>query len=162
MRESAEVYHRKAQEHLSSHQLAEFRRCPLLHRRRQLGLIKDEDRPAYQVGRAAHTLILEGQDAYDREYAVGGPVNPKTGEVFGPRTKAYQDWVSEQTRQVLTDDQAALVVCMADSVKTHEVARGLLADGVPEGVVRAPHCGIPFQIRMDGFDLEAIRFLGAA
>jgi RecB family exonuclease len=44
---------------LSSHLLADFRRCPLLYYRKRLGLVPDEDRPAYLLGHAAHTLILE-------------------------------------------------------------------------------------------------------
>ena len=54
IREPADVYHAKSRQFLSSHKLADFRRCPLLYRRKQLGLIDDVDRPAYLVGRAAH------------------------------------------------------------------------------------------------------------
>ena len=64
--EPAEVYHAKRDKFLSSHQLAEFRRNPLLFHKKQLGLVKDEDRPAYLIGRAAHALILERREAYER------------------------------------------------------------------------------------------------
>ena len=47
IRESAEVYQAKAAEYLTSHQLADFRRCPLLYRKKKLGLVEDEDRPAF-------------------------------------------------------------------------------------------------------------------
>jgi hypothetical protein len=87
-REPAERYHASAKEFLSSHALAEFRRCPLLYRRRRLGLIPDRDSTAYQLGRAAHTLILEGREAYEQGYAIGGPVNPRTGQPFAAGTKA--------------------------------------------------------------------------
>ena len=70
--EPADVYHARAADHLTSHQLADFRKCPLLYRNKQLGLIEDEDRPAYRLGRAAHTLILEGRDRFEARYAVGG------------------------------------------------------------------------------------------
>jgi hypothetical protein len=39
IRESAEVYQAKASEHLTSHQLADFRRCPLLYRKKKLGYL---------------------------------------------------------------------------------------------------------------------------
>ena len=81
--ESAEVYHAQAGAFLSSHQLAEFRRNPLLFHKKEIGLVRDEDRPAYLIGRAAHVLILEGRERYERQYAVGGPINPKTGAPFG-------------------------------------------------------------------------------
>ncbi|NLF17831.1 MAG: hypothetical protein GX595_11330, partial [Lentisphaerae bacterium] len=90
--ERAEVYHARAGDFLSSHLLADFRRCPELFHRKQLGLIPDEDSPAYALGRAAHTLILEGPEAFAAEYAVGGPVNPRTGLPFGRATKAFQEW----------------------------------------------------------------------
>ena len=46
-------YQARAATHLTSHQLADFRRCPLLHWKKKQGLVPDEDRPAYLVGRAA-------------------------------------------------------------------------------------------------------------
>lgn len=91
LREPAEMYHVKSKEHLTSHALADFRENPLLYRKRQLGLVVAEDRPAFQVGRAAHTLILEGCDAYRRQYAFGEPTNPATGKLYDSRSKAYQE-----------------------------------------------------------------------
>ena len=45
IREPAEVYHRNAANFLSSHFLADFRKCPLLYHRKRCGLIPDQDRP---------------------------------------------------------------------------------------------------------------------
>ena len=84
--EPAEVYHAKAGEYLSSHLLGDFRKCPQLYDQKRVGIIRDEDRPAYVVGRAVHTLVLEGRQCFDDEYAIGGPINPKTGSPFGPNT----------------------------------------------------------------------------
>jgi hypothetical protein len=152
LRESAEVYHAKSKEYLTSHALAEFRESPLLYHKRQLGLIADEARPAFQVGRAAHTLILEGRDAYQRQYAIGGPINPTTGKPYDSRSKAYQEWAERQARPVLTDNQAALVEELAAAVKRHEIASGLLAEGVPEGVARCDYNGVACQVRIDWFN----------
>ena len=152
IQETAPVYHARAKDYLSSHQLADFRKCPLLFYRKKQGLIADDDRPAYLVGRAAHTLILEGQDKFDREYAVGGPINPKTGQPYGPTTKAFAEWAQTIGKEILTDNQYELVTNMHLSVVQHEVAQTLLADGIPEGVVRTEYCGLPCQIRMDWYD----------
>lgn len=149
IREPAEVYHAKAKNNVSSHQLAEFRESPLLYRKRQLGLITNVDRPAFQIGRAAHTLILEGRDAYERQYAIGGPVNSSTGQVFGPKTKAYQEWAERTRKPVLTDAQATLIEQLYASVSSHPVASELLSDGVPEGVVRCDYRGLACQARFD-------------
>jgi hypothetical protein len=149
VRETPEVYHAQSARFLSSHRLADFRRNVPLFRKKELGLVKEEDRPAYLVGRAAHTLILEGRVAYETEYAFGGPINPKTGAPFGSRTKAFQEWAEAQGKPVLDDEQAALIESMYAAVRAHEHAVALLADGIAEGVVRAEYCGMPCQVRID-------------
>jgi len=149
--ESIETYRREAQRNLGSHQLADFRKCPLLYRKKKLGLIPDEDRPAYLVGRAAHTLILEGGKVFDAGYAIGGPINPKTGNPYGGNTKAYAEWAAGQGKPVLTDTQFDLVTQLAAAVLAHDVARELLSVGVPEGVARVEYCGLPCQGRIDYF-----------
>lgn len=149
IREPAEVYHAKSREHLSSHALADFRRCPLLYRRKQLGLIPDTDRPAYQIGRAAHTLILEGRERFDAEYAIGGPINEKTGKCFGSATKAFAEWAERQGKPVITEEQAVLIEQMAAAVRGHDRASELLAVGIAEGVIRTRHLDVPCQARLD-------------
>lgn len=149
IQEPADVYHARRAKYLSSHQLAEFRRDPLLFRKKEQGLVKDEDRPAFLLGRAAHALILEGREAYERQYAFGGPVNPKTGEPFGSRTKAFLEWADAQGKPVLTDDQVVLIENLNSAVHAHEHAAALLADGVPEGVIRVDYCGMACQARFD-------------
>ena len=150
--EPAGQYHAKAKDYFSSHQLAEFRKCPMGYRKRQLGQVPDEDRPAYQIGRALHTRVLEGRDKFEAEYAVGGPINPKTGEMFGANTKAYAEWAAAQGKAVLTIAQFDLVENMADGVRANGMAVDLLSEGIPEGVVRCEYRDMPCQIRMDWFD----------
>jgi len=152
LHESAEVYHAKAKENLSSHQLGDFRKCPLLYRKKRQGLIPDEDRPAYLVGRALHALVLEGRDRFEAEFAAGGPINPKTGEFFGTSTKAWAEWAAAQGKAVLTLAQRDLVENMTDGVRANATAVNLLTSGVAEGVIRTEYCGMPCQIRMDWFD----------
>lgn len=151
LREGAEEYHAKSGEYLSSHRLADFRRNPLLFRKKELGLIEESDRPAFLLGRAAHTLILEGGEVFAAEYAVGGPINSKTGEPYGTRTKAYQEWAEAQGRAVLDSEQYRLVMNMHNSINAHAHAKELLSNGLPEGVVRAEYMGVPCQARLDWF-----------
>ena len=154
IREPADAYHAQAGTYLSSHRLAEFRRNPLLFRKKDLGLVQDQDRPAYVIGRAAHTLILEGRAAYERAYAFGGPINPKTQQPFGSRTKAFQQWADAQGKPVLDDDQAVLIESLNAAVRAHQHAAALLTDGVAEGVVRAEYCNVPCQARLDWLNQE--------
>ncbi len=151
--EPAEAYHAKSGHYLSSHLLADFRKCPLLYHRKRSGLIAEsQERPAYLIGRAAHTLILEGQQTFDDQFVVGGPINPKTGCPFGPNTKAFENWQGAHGKTVLTDEQHLTVVRMADAVRDHARAAELLREGEPEGVIRAEYCDHPCQTRMDWFD----------
>ena len=154
IREGEAEYRAKAKAHLTSHALADFRRCPLLYWHKKQGLVPDEDRPAYLVGRAAHVLILEGRDRFDAEYAVGGPINARTGKPFGANTQAYAEWAAAQGKPVITDEQFALVVNLATGVRSHAIAAELLSDGVPEGVIRVEYCGRPCQARLDFFNPE--------
>ena len=147
--ESAEEYHAKAGEYLSSHQLLEFIRCPWLYRKKTLGLIDDKDSPAYLVGRAAHIRVLEGRNAYETAFALGGPVNPKTGKPYGSATKAFAEWVTAQGKPVLSHGQVELIEQMASGVAMNAEAVDLLLYGRSEGVVRVEYCGTPCQIRID-------------
>lgn len=149
IREPADVYLGRRNEFLTAHRLAEFRRCPLLFRRKEQGLIPERDSHAFHVGRAAHVLILEGRERFETEFAVGGPINPKTGQSYGSATKAFADWAQQRGKPSLADDDAAVVEQMAASVKAHTFARELLATGVAEGVIRCEVIGLPCQARLD-------------
>lgn len=149
IRETDEVYHVRAKDCLTSHALNDFRRDPFLFHKKVSGLIDEEDRPAFSVGRAAHTLVLEGRETYQQRYAFGGPVNPKTGEVYGRYTKAYEQWLAEQGKPAVPPDDAQLIENLNDSVRNHPLAMELLSEGVAEGVVRTSYMGMPCQARLD-------------
>jgi hypothetical protein len=149
--EPAEEYHLRRNEFLSSHMLADFRKCPELFHKKETGQIKDEDRPAYVIGRAAHCLILEGNDVFNKEYIVGEPVNEKTGKAYGKNTLAYQEWIAVQDKDVISSSDFDFIRRLRVSVSLHNEASKFLEDGVAEGVVRAKYTGVPCQIRMDFF-----------
>jgi len=152
IREPATDYHAQRENYLTSHSLLDFKRCPQFYRRKTLGVAPDLDSQAYKIGRACHVLALEGRERFENEYTVGGPINPKTGEPYGSRTKAFAEWVAKQDREVLSDDEALLVEQMAGSVASHKKACELLQHGEPELVLRAEYCGLPCQVRMDWCD----------
>lgn len=147
--ESAGEYHAKAGEYLSSHALIDYINCPWLYRKKQLGLMEDYDSPALLIGQAVHCRILEGRDAYASQFALGGPINPKTGRPFGAATKAFCDWAETQGKPVLSHEQVDLIEQMAAGVAMNVEAVDLLLYGRSEGVVRAEYGGTPCQIRID-------------
>lgn len=143
------VYAARRKDCLSSHALAEFRKNPQLYRKKQLGLIHEEERAAFMIGRAAHCRVLEGADEFRRRFAFGGPINPKTGKPFGQDTKAYAEWAATIGKPAISQDTADLCEQLAEAVTNHAEAAALLADGQAEGVVRAEYGGLTSQIRID-------------
>ena len=143
------VYAARRRDCLSSHALGEFRRNPLLFHKKQLGLVIEEERAAFLIGRAAHCRTLEGADEFRRRFAIGGPINPKTGKSFGQDTKAYAEWAAAIGKPAISQDTADLCEQMAEAVRGHAEASALLADGQAEGVVRTAYAGTDCQIRID-------------
>lgn len=154
-REPFAAYREKSRRYLTSHQLADFRKCPALYQKKRLGLLPDEDRPAFLLGRAVHTWALEGKDVFEKTFAVGGPINSRTGKPFGVATQAYQEWVAAQGKPALSDEQFALVTNVVTAISAHSRALGLLCDGVPEGAIRTEYCGKESQIRIDWLNSNA-------
>lgn len=150
----AEEYHRDARDgkFLSSHLLGDFRKCPRLYQKKLNGEIEASDSAAFLMGRAVHTLVLEGRGKFDEEFMVSeGPVNPKTGEPFGKMTKAYREWAGAQTLPVISGADFGFIAKLQQAVWTHPVAARLLDCGVAERTVRTEYLGVPSQIRMDWF-----------
>ena len=156
VRETQAEYREKAKTHLTSHALADFRRCALLYRKRQDGLIPDEDRPAFALGRQAHVLILEHAEQFNRLYVISdGPINPHTKRAYGKDTAAYREWKEAlRDKEPISWADYELVSHLADGVYANPEAVSLLAHGQAEGVVRAEYCGVPCQTRMDWFSPE--------
>ncbi|MCC7407456.1 MAG: PD-(D/E)XK nuclease-like domain-containing protein [Phycisphaeraceae bacterium] len=147
--EAAVDYHAQADRYLSSHQLADFIKCPLLHHKKRVGLVADDDSSSYLIGRAAHVRVLEGREAYEAVFALGGPINPQTRRPYGSNTQAFRGWADVQGKPVLSHEQVDLIEQMAAGVAMNDQAVDLLLDGQSEGVVRAEYGGTPCQIRID-------------
>ncbi len=151
----AEEYHQAARDgkFLSSHLLGDFRKCPLLYHQKMTGEIQPTDSAAFWMGRAVHALVCEGRSAFDREFIVSdGPVNPKTGEVFGKLSKAYREWAAVQTLTPVSTTDFGFMVKLQSAVYLHPIATRLLQDGWAEGTVRTEYRGERVQIRVDYFN----------
>lgn len=136
--------------YLTSHQLMDFRACPLLYRQKLNGDIMVDDTAAFAIGRATHALVLGGQEKFDEEYLVStGPINPKTGEPYGKLTKAYKDWASEQSKTIILTNEFDFMAKLRDSVYSHGKACELLDGGYAEQTIRCEYRGEQVQIRMD-------------
>ena len=152
IQEDFEVYREGAKTHLGSHALNDFRKKgPFYFKKKYVDFeIEDQDSPAFLVGRAAHCLILEGENEFNARFAVGGPINPKTGESYGRGTKKFKEWLDEHGNpDCVTEADYEMIIKMEASVRAHPEASMLLADGIAEGVIRNQFNGIDCQIRMD-------------
>ena len=152
---SSDKYHQatKCNEYVTSHRLAIFRRCPAEFKKVVDGVIVQGDTQSFVIGRATHTLVLEGDAKFGEEYVVAdGPINDKTGKPYGSETQKFKDWIAEQTKQVIRTADHNQMQKMREAVHTHPVASDLLASGFAEGTVRVTWDGIPVQARFDWFD----------
>ena len=150
----AEDYHRAAREgrYLSSHLLGDFRKSPRLYHKKMAGEIEPADSAALTLGRAVHTLVLEGRAKFDSEFLISeGPINPKTNEPFGRQTRAYREWASQQKLPVVSGADFGFMAKLQAAVWTHPVAADLLDKGVSEKTLRCAYNGEMCQIRMDWF-----------
>ena len=155
LHESEEEYHSRSKsgEMLSSHMLQLFSRSPKKYAMMVYGSVAFIDKPEYHVGRAAHKLILEGQDAFDMAYTVSdGPINERTGKPFGKDSQRYQEWLALQRGEIISEADYAAIDEMRGACLSHSgIAELLSSGGEAEGVVRAELEGVACQIRMDWF-----------
>lgn len=147
--ESEEDYRANSRRFLDGEQLGEFRENAFLFHKRQAGLLPPTYRRDADVDLAAQIRILYGRECYRNQYALAAPVNPQNGKPFSEYSAEYRLWASQQTKPVLTPDQAELVEHLAFGYLSHDGAKDLLSNGIPHGIVRSQYCGVPCQSRID-------------
>ena len=132
--EPEEAYHARSNkgECLSSHKLAVFRKSAALYKKTIDGIVPQRKSREFDVGAAAHALILEGRKAYESRFVFDGfPINPTTGNPYGPDTAKFAAWLAKPEnpgKRPIVPDDAATIEAMALSVKAHALAADLLAD----------------------------------
>lgn len=142
---------------MSSSMLKKFRQCPYAYHQAITGQTAEKDSAAFRFGRAVHAIVLEGSETFNKRYAIGGPMNPKTGKCFAVGTKAHDEWLAENGYSrdvVINDDEADVLVTMANMVKRHPEASALLEFGWSERVVRTLYEGVMCQIRIDWLTMD--------
>lgn len=147
-------YHNKAYsgQAMSAGMLKEFRKCPSHYHLLVTGQGARPDSDAFRLGRAIHTLVLEGEAEFRHAYVIGGPINDRTGKAYSPSSKAYADWLEESgfdKSAVLNSDEAELALRIRNAVLAHPEAARILAQGWPERTVEAKLQGFPCQARID-------------
>lgn len=145
---------------VSFHSLKDFAADGAAYHRRITGEDPDpEPSEEMMFGTAAHTLILEGERAFEETYTIAtGPINAKTGRPYGRETKAFQDWLATQPQDkpFVTDADAKNIRAMRDAVFANDprtglpgVAAQLLARGRAEIAVRFSYRDVACQSLID-------------
>jgi hypothetical protein len=142
------IYHGIPAEHYfdlpyaSNSFLKKLHKCPAAAK-----VVDEDDTKARIFGRAAHTLTLEGDDAFNSEFIVlpdDAPKKPSDRERFAkkpsPETLFRCDWWDRFTansngKAVTTRDDYSLLRGVRDAAHGHPFAKMLLAEGVSETTV---------------------------
>ena len=99
--------------------------------------LDNEDTKARIFGRAAHTMTLEGDDAFNSEFIVLPEDCPKKPS---PETLMRVDWwhrfmMNSNGKTIVSRDDYDLLRGLRNSVKSHPFGKMLLAEGVSETTV---------------------------
>jgi len=89
----------------------------------------NEDKPHFAVGRAAHKLLIEGRDGFDKEYAI------RPQEWSDWRTAAAKAWRGEHIERgftILVPDDLVQIVGMSKSLAAHPMVKTGILDGLIE------------------------------
>lgn len=95
----------------------------------------EEDTQSLRFGRAYHAAVLE-PESFGARFAVGGPINDKTGRPYGSDSKKFQEWgESQKPLEPLTTDEASAIIDMAKVLREHPAAKLLLEQKADSEVV---------------------------
>lgn len=150
--EPAAIYH--AARAISHSKLEDFRHRPAyFHRRHITREIESEKSDAFTFGAAFHCAVLEGPDAFRKQFLVSPKLDRRTKDGKEAATKFDAD-AKAVGAAVIDEQSAALVLRLADSVLSNNTAAELLtAPGViTEATIRTPllrHGKYQLQCRAD-------------
>ncbi len=142
---------------ISFHALMDFAKDGSAYHRRITGEEPpEEETRAMLIGSATHALILDGEDAFRRQYQVSdGPLD-ENGKPYSKLTKVYKEWAAKQTLPTFTSEEGRIIRAMKSAVyavdpRTGEpgIAARLLSKGRPEIIIRFEYCGLPCQSMLD-------------
>lgn len=87
-----------------------------------------------QVFGSAVDLLLHEPGKFDERFVVGGPVNPKTGKMYGRETHTFAEWRAEQPdgKEFLSEPDYQRAQNSAEAVRQDEAAMAMLSAGRPQ------------------------------
>lgn len=113
---------------VSNSYLGRFDQCPAKAK------VEQPDTPAMALGRAVHTLVLEGREAFDSRYAVAPEINRRTN-AGKEEWAAFLQAAEDEGKEVITPEDETKAMDMRKAVFSHPFAKKLLAEGVSEQTI---------------------------
>ena len=116
----------------------------------------NEVKPAYILGDAVHSMVLEGLKKYDEKFILGGPKNDD-GEEFGMKSEAFKEArvkVNKTGKELIRKEEHGIAMKMRRSCLKHDLVKDILSEGVAERVIRTNYMGIDCQVRFDWLSPE--------
>jgi hypothetical protein len=153
--EEASTYFRSG--HFGIHALMDFQKrgAGYFHYRHISRKIEEMERPAFSVGRATHTLVLEGEQVYDEEVRVKPEAytndkgERKKWNGNANQCKAWEKKARDDGATVISQSDDRCIRAMAHAVRNSTDAMRYLGRGGPETVIRSTEAGLPLQCRAD-------------
>lgn len=108
----------------------------------------DKDTPSLLRGRAAHSLILEGREVFESEFAVA----PTCDRRYKKGKEIWEAFVAASPgKTVITEEDYIRIYGMSRAVQAHEFASDLLENGACEQTIiwKDPETGILCRCRPD-------------
>jgi len=129
-------------DHVSNSYLSRLSICPAAAK------VPQEETPAMALGKAFHSYVLDGEDAFYGAFAVAEDIDRRTKagraafEAFSAKNKG---------KEIITRADLDKIVGMDAAIKAHPVARNLLAGGMNEVSIFwvDPFSGLPCKARPD-------------
>ncbi len=158
---SIHEYHRVLTNIVSKSYLVKFLECPAAAR------VLDKDSDDKRLGRAMHPFILEGEEAFKREFAVmpdfpcPAGQNPKGWKNTTKYKELRAEWESGVIgKEIITHEQHQKILGMNQGVKNNPAAKEILSRGTPEVTLiwQDPDTGIWCKSRPDMILMETADF----
>jgi hypothetical protein len=155
-------YH--ASGHVGIHALCDFgRRGPgYFYHKHVARTFREKDGMAFEIGKLAHKIILEGEKAYFDGMAIrpltypgkesdkkGAPIVEKPWNGNATVCKEWMQQAADAGRVVVAPEDDACVRAMLRRTQQNPDSRALLAAGTPELTIRQEEQGVPIQCRVD-------------
>lgn len=152
--EPSDAYH--ANDAISSTQLLDLDPCPALFYQKHIEKsVPRESSPAFDLGTATHSRLLEGMEAYWKRVAVHPPTYTNDdGEVKkwhegAGKCKAFARLAESQGKLCISEADHALIGRMYQATEQNRDAAALLSGGTPEVTFRFDAGPFRLQCRAD-------------